>query len=147
MHLICTKFKFNLKCIISNIVFLLQRLQIQYLDRIPGLYVNSECNTLYLTMTFNNKTIVGYKEIKLNNNLNQFTTPDDCCWGVAHVPPSKSNHSLSAIIVDDFKQLLVLAGHQSSYHIICVPHGIYLSYFIVLLINGSCIQEIFKTII
>lgn len=74
-------------------------------------------------MTLNNKTIVGYKEIKLDNDFNQCTIPDDCCWGIAHVPPSTLNHNLSAIIVDDFKHLLVLAGHQSSHHIICIPHG------------------------
>lgn len=105
------------------IIFILQRLKTQYLDRIPGLYVNSECNTLYLTMTLNNKTIVGYKKIKLNNDLDQSTIPDDCCWGIAHVPPSTLSHNSSAIIVDDFKNLLVLAGHQSSHHIICIPHG------------------------
>lgn len=103
----------------------MQELKIQNLDRIPGLYVNSENSTLYLTMMLDSKTVVGYKEIQLDNGLNQNTVPDDCCWGIAQVPPITSNHSQSAIIVDDFKHLLVLAGHQSSHHIICLPHGIY----------------------
>ncbi|KAL4122384.1 hypothetical protein QTP88_014719 [Uroleucon formosanum] len=102
----------------------LEKLKIQDLDRIPGLYVNSENSSLYLTMMLDNKIVVGYKEIKLENSLNQKTVPDDCCWGIARVPPFTSNHSQSAIIVDDFKHLLVLAGHQSSHHIICLPHGV-----------------------
>lgn len=72
------------------------------------------------------KTVVGYKEIKLNNGLNQYTVPDDCCWGIARVPPL--NNSQTAIIVDDFKHLLVLAGHRLSHHIVCIPHGIYFLY-------------------
>lgn len=110
----------------SNNYGILQDLKLQYLDRIPGLYVNSENSSLYLTMMLDNKTIVGYKEIKLKNSLDQNTVPDDCCWGIAQVPSFTSNHSQSAIIVDDFKHLLVLAGHQSSHHIICLPHGIYI---------------------
>lgn len=105
-------------------MFILQELKIQHLDRIPGLYVNSENSSLYLTMMLDSKIVVGYKEIKLENSLNQNTVPDDCCWGIAQVPPFTSNHSRSAIIVDDFKHLLVLAGHQSSHHIVCLPHGI-----------------------
>jgi len=77
-------------------------------------------------MVLGNKTVVGYKEIKLDNNLIQSTVPDDCCWGIAHVPPLVSNHDRSAIIVDDFKHLLVLASCRLSHHIICIPHGIYL---------------------
>lgn len=107
-------------------MFILQELKIQDLDRIPGLYVNSENSSLYLTMMLDNKIVVGYKEIKLDC-LNQNTVPDDCCWGIAQVPPFTSNHSQSAIIVDDFKHLLVLVGHQTSHHIICLPHGIYVS--------------------
>lgn len=103
----------------------MQGLQIQNLDRIPGLYVNSKNNSLYLTMVLDNKTIVGYKQIKLDNDLNQCTVPDDCCWGIAHVSPLNSNHDRSAIIVDDFKDLLVLASRRLSHHIICIPHGIY----------------------
>lgn len=95
------------------------------LDRIPGLYVNPENDSLYISMMLDNKTVVGYKEMKLDNNLNQLTVPDDCCWGIVHVPPSTSKHSLSAIIVDDLKNLFVLAAHNSSHHIICIPHGIY----------------------
>lgn len=75
-------------------------------------------------MMLNNKTIVGYKEMKLDGDHNQLTVPNDCCWGIALVPPSTLNHSQSAIIVDNFKHLLVLAGHQSSHHIVCIPHGI-----------------------
>lgn len=97
------------------------------LDHIPGLYVNSENNSLYISMTLDSKTVVGYKEIKFDSNLNilnQLTVPDDCCWGIIHVPPSTLKHSQSAIIVDDLKNLLVLAAHNSSHHIICIPHGI-----------------------
>lgn len=108
----------------------MQKLRIHNLDRIPGLYVDLKNNSLYLTMMLDNKTIVGYKEIKLDNNHNQSIIPDDCCWGIGHVPPSTSNHSQSAIIVDDFKDLLVLAGYHLSHHIICLPHGIYLFVFI-----------------
>lgn len=104
-------------------VFILQGLKAQNLDRIPGLYVNYENNLLYLSMLFNNKTVVGYKEMKLNDDLTQSTVPDDCCWGIGYVPPSTSNHSKCAIIVDDFKHLLVLAGHCLSHHIVCIPHG------------------------
>lgn len=77
-------------------------------------------------MMLDNKTVVGYKEIKLDNNLIQTTVPDDCCWGIACVPPLNSNYVQSAIIVDDFKHLLVLASYRLSHHIICIPHGIYL---------------------
>lgn len=87
--------------------------------------MNSENSSLYLTMLLDNKTIVGYKKIKLDN-LNQSMNPDDCCWGIASVPPFTSSPSQSAIIVDDFKHLLVLAGRHSPHHIICLPHGIYL---------------------
>lgn len=104
----------------------MQGLNVHNLDRIPGLYVNLENNSLYLTMTLDNKTVVGYKEIKMDKDLTQSIMPDDCCWGIAHVPPSTLNHNQSAIIVDDFKHLLVLASHQSSYHIVCIPHGNYL---------------------
>lgn len=87
-----------------------------------------------------NKIVVGYKEIKLENSLNQNTVPDDCCWGIAQVPPFTSNHSQSAIIVDDFKHLLVLVGHQSSHHIICLPHGIYISSILCKLVN-ECLTK------
>lgn len=80
---------------------------------------------MYLSMLLDNKTVVGYKEINLDN-LNQSTKPDDSCWGIACVPPFTSNPCNSAIIVDDFKHLMVLAGHHSPHHIICLPHGIYL---------------------
>lgn len=103
----------------------MQSLNIRNIDRIPGLYVDLENNSLYLAMMLDNKTVVGYKEIKLDKDLKQSTSPDDCCWGIAHVPPSTSNHNHSAIIVDDFKHLLVLASHQSSHHIVCIPHGNY----------------------
>lgn len=101
----------------------MQGLKTQNFDRIPGLYINSENNSLYLSMMLGNKTVVGYKEMKLNDDLTQSTVPDDCCWGIGHVPPSTSNHSQCAIIVDDLKHLLVLAGHRISHHIVCIPHG------------------------
>lgn len=109
-------------------MFIFQGLQIKNLDRIPGLYVDLEKNSLYLAMMLNNKTVVGYKKIKLDNGFNQSTVPDDCCWGIAHVPPLIKNYSQTAIIVDDFKHLLVLAGHRLSHHIVCIPHGIYFFY-------------------
>lgn len=104
-------------------MFILQSLQIQNLDRIPGLYVNNENSVLYLSMMLDNKIVVGYKKMKLKSGLSQDTVPDDCCWGIAHVPPLSFNHCESAIIVDDFKHLLVLAGIHSSHHIVCIPHG------------------------
>lgn len=75
-------------------------------------------------MMLDNRTIVGFKKMKLDNDHNQITTPDDC-WGISHVPPVNSNHCRSAIVVDDFKHLLILAGHHLPHHLICIPHGIY----------------------
>lgn len=75
-------------------------------------------------MLLDNKTVVGYQEIKLDS-LDHFIKPSDCCWGIACVPPFSSNSNQSAIIVDDFKHLLVLAGRHSLHHIICLPHGTY----------------------
>lgn len=75
-------------------------------------------------MILGDKTVVGYKEMQLDNDFNQAITPDDC-WGISHVPPPIINQSQSAIVVDDFKHFLVLAGSQSSHHIVCLPHGIY----------------------
>lgn len=80
---------------------------------------------MYLTMMLGDKTVVGYKEMKLENDFNQYTFPDDCCWGISHVPPPVPNQNHSAIIVDDFKHFIVLAGSQSSHHIVCLPHGTY----------------------
>jgi len=76
-------------------------------------------------MILGDKTVVGYKEMQLHNDFNQSIIPDDCCWGISHVPPP--TRSQSAIIVDDFKHFLVLAGSQSTHHIVCLPHGIYFS--------------------
>lgn len=114
---------FKISFLTIIIVFFFQRLQVQNLDRIPGLYVNSAKTSLYLSMMLDNKTIVGYKEMKLDNDLNESTAPDDCCWGISLVPPSTVDRSQSAIIVDDFKHLLVLASHRLSHHIVCLPHG------------------------
>ncbi|XP_025423683.1 twinkle protein, mitochondrial isoform X3 [Sipha flava] len=101
----------------------MEGLQLKNLDRIPGLYVNLEINCLYLTMLLDNKTVVGYQEIKLDS-LDQSINPSDCCYGIACVPPFISNPSQSAIIVDDFKHLLVLTGRHLFHHIICLPHGL-----------------------
>lgn len=116
-----------------NIIFAFQKLQIKNLDRVPGLYVDSENDSLYISLMLDNKTVVGYKEIKLDSNLNQLTVPDDCCWGIVHVPPLTSKYSESAIVVDDLKNLLVLAGHNISHHIICIPHGKYILFIYFLL--------------
>ncbi|XP_050422258.1 mitochondrial DNA helicase [Adelges cooleyi] len=102
----------------------LESLPTEGIDRIPGLYVNSTNTVLYLTMMLDNKKVVGFKRFDLINNQTDITEPYDCCWGIVQVPPSISNRDKSAVVVDNLKNLLVLAAHRIPHHIICTPHGV-----------------------
>ncbi|KAJ4439096.1 hypothetical protein ANN_15053 [Periplaneta americana] len=110
---------------IKNILktFKLPDVQSKVIEQI-GMRVDDAKSAIYIPLNNAEGKTVGFKILRLNNEIEEETVPPVACSGVILLQHGRSLKQDTTVIVSSVADALALASCKTGHQIVCLPHGL-----------------------